>query len=84
MTLNEQFEDFRPSDWLAIIGCIMAHGGLTDIVLTEDFMRSHISTPATKNLMAQRHPQGLQFHFITEAEADFFRNTHPATQKETH
>ncbi len=82
-SLTEQFSDFTPHDWMAIIGSVMKMGGLNDIILTEDYMREVLSDPSTKHLMAQRHSKGLQFRHVSQAEADFFASSNNP-QKEIH
>ena len=79
MNLNEQLDIMTPRDWLCIVSTLMLKHNITTYVFDQaiyDEMTERCKRE-DHNMSVLRIPEGgLEFKFITKAEADFIRSSH--------
>lgn len=76
MNMTEELEQFRPADWMAVIGCIMHHANLPSFTLTPDLWETQVTDDSRRHMLVARLPGGgIEIKFATSVEAEFFRQT---------
>jgi hypothetical protein len=81
-SLQLKLDSLEQADWLGIISATMQLGGLTEINLTEELMSELLANRQFQFMSIVRLPTGgLQFKFVTQAEADFI-NAAPSSPLE--